>query len=329
MSKTVRPFEFAKEFMRIHNSLFDIVMPSLGPNSWKVYCFIIRKTWGYSKDTDAVSYSQIAKGCGISSPQTVSSAIKELRKGNYIFTSGEGWETTQYRLNDQLEIDKGRYENRSGAATKIVVALATKIVDTKDIQKKQKKLRAIACEYIQDSAINHTRNESEGVNVIEGQSKHTTGSEMEIDKSHALFLDSETQTNRLIDKAKGAENEKDMVKAFFRITGNDATKKRVDTCIAASREAINLHINESDLEGAYAKSKEGKGFFVADLWALVKTASVISQERRASVVAKENPDWEWRYAPSGEPVLFGKFCDTVYRGNEALVMAKELGVPAL
>jgi phage replication O-like protein O len=89
----------------MHNALFDVVMPALSPNGWKVFCFIIRKTIGYQKSSDLVSYSQIIKGCGIVSRSTVSAALKELVELRAIVSSdGEKYEAIRYRVNRRFEV---------------------------------------------------------------------------------------------------------------------------------------------------------------------------------------------------------------------------------
>jgi hypothetical protein len=41
---TIKPFADQGNFTAIHNYVFDVIMPSLPPNAWKVLCFVIRKT---------------------------------------------------------------------------------------------------------------------------------------------------------------------------------------------------------------------------------------------------------------------------------------------
>lgn len=142
MTKFIKPFEVAKEFMRIHNSLFDFVMPSLSPNAWKVYCFILRKTWGYCKDTDAVSYTQITRGCNIKSFSTVSKSLTELSVKRLIKSVTSDGQTTSYSLNEDIEINTDHYKKCSGSTTESVAPTTTESVDTKDKEKRQKTLCA-------------------------------------------------------------------------------------------------------------------------------------------------------------------------------------------
>lgn len=76
----------------------------------KVLDYILRHTWGYDKDADAISFSQfqkgiyskkehkwIDKGTGLES-QAISEAIKGLEKKKFITTEKKSGKTTVYRL---------------------------------------------------------------------------------------------------------------------------------------------------------------------------------------------------------------------------------------
>lgn len=79
MKPAVRPFAEQGNYISMHRILFDVVMPILSPNAWKVLCFIVRKTVGWHKEFDVISYSQIQVGTGIKSPNAVSLALHELQ----------------------------------------------------------------------------------------------------------------------------------------------------------------------------------------------------------------------------------------------------------
>ena len=65
--------------MGVHKICFDVLMPRLSGSAWKVLCFIIRKTIGYQKEFDKISYSQISTGTGLKSHETIRAALMELR----------------------------------------------------------------------------------------------------------------------------------------------------------------------------------------------------------------------------------------------------------
>ena len=85
MTRKVRPFEPQKKgYTIIDNVVFDYILPELTANGWKVLCFIIRKTKGWQKEWDGLSYSQIMKGTGIKSSATISKVLTELM-GDHAF----------------------------------------------------------------------------------------------------------------------------------------------------------------------------------------------------------------------------------------------------
>ena len=144
--KTYRPFQKTeKEFTLVHNFLFDHIMPNVKPNAWKVLCLILRKTRGWNKLADQISFSQILKGTGISSHETVSNALKQLIEEKYIIAikSEDQWEATTYALNENYSATISVAEDNppttkivAGSTTKIVAGSTTKIVDTKETERK-------------------------------------------------------------------------------------------------------------------------------------------------------------------------------------------------
>lgn len=97
---TVKPFEEQGHYVGVHDAVFDTLMPMCPPNSFKVLCFILRKTKGWSKETEAISYEALQKGTGISSRSTLSGSIKWLRRNNLIVVDDGGGSTVaRYSLN--------------------------------------------------------------------------------------------------------------------------------------------------------------------------------------------------------------------------------------
>lgn len=84
-------------------------MPDLSGNEWKVLCYILRRTRGWHKTSERISYRQIAPGTGIASHTTIQKALTELsRKGHIIAHKGENGETSTYELNLAFEIEVER-----------------------------------------------------------------------------------------------------------------------------------------------------------------------------------------------------------------------------
>lgn len=144
---TLRPFVAQGHYTEIHDAVFDVVMPMCPPNAWKILCFVIRKTKGWRKDTDALSYSQIRKGCGISSDATIRKALDWLTDKeehghkllNAVTSKDESGRqrTTLYSLNRDYELEKPSTENEEpttetvdGLTTETVDGLATETVET-------------------------------------------------------------------------------------------------------------------------------------------------------------------------------------------------------
>jgi len=108
MTKKVKPFEpQEKGYTIVDNVVFDYILPELTANGWKVLCFIIRKTKGWHKEWDGLSYSQIMKGTGIKSSATVSKVLTELLDGDYIrqVKADDQFTAARYALNTALEIE--------------------------------------------------------------------------------------------------------------------------------------------------------------------------------------------------------------------------------
>ena len=102
----IRPFADEDGYTTFSNYMLDVIMPSLPANAWKVLCFIVRKTRGWQKDMDRLSYGQIETGAGIGSSATISAAIKVLlEKGLIVKVPGNAWTSMGYRINSALEIE--------------------------------------------------------------------------------------------------------------------------------------------------------------------------------------------------------------------------------
>ena len=62
------------------DQFIDDILPELTANGWRLFCFVWRKTEGYKKLSDEISYSQIADGTKMKSKNTISAAIKDVAK---------------------------------------------------------------------------------------------------------------------------------------------------------------------------------------------------------------------------------------------------------
>jgi len=149
MSLTNVIFPFAdpgSSYTMMDNHLFDYIMPAVKPNAWKILCLIIRKTRGWHKITDQISFSQIKIGTGIVSDETVNNALKQLVKKGYILVKKGGqWDATEYAINTSYSTTKIEVEKAPATeievvlTTKIEAVPTTKIEDTKERERKGKK----------------------------------------------------------------------------------------------------------------------------------------------------------------------------------------------
>ena len=100
----VYPFaDLEAEYIKFSNALIDYAMPKLSGNAFKLLTFIIRKTKGWQKDWDRISYSQMTEGTGIKSRSTLSKVIEELLDEGCIFrkksNNDTGLDEFEYSLN--------------------------------------------------------------------------------------------------------------------------------------------------------------------------------------------------------------------------------------
>lgn len=122
----IHPFaQPEKNFTKLDNYLCDVVMPALRPNAWKVLCYIIRKTLGWNKEEDALSYSSIQKGTGIGSPSTLSAAISDLVDAGYILRDGSAGRVTMYALNRSYTVDHNPTDNDQPSTKTVEVKSST------------------------------------------------------------------------------------------------------------------------------------------------------------------------------------------------------------
>ncbi len=133
----------APNYTQIPNVFFDNIMSKINGSEFKVLMAISRKTFGWHKEIDRISYSQIMEMAGISSKETVNNSIKKLVSKDIIKLEKVG-QINYYSINvTEIEpVQKvNQYENCTGDSTKIVPVqpkTGTKIVHTKEILNKTK-----------------------------------------------------------------------------------------------------------------------------------------------------------------------------------------------
>lgn len=118
---TIKPFGQQGHYTAVHDAVFDVVMPMCPPNAFKVLMFVVRKTVGWQKHADSLSYSQIREGCGIASDSTVRSALKWLTHHDHRLLNAHSGrdhlgkrEIATYSLNTDYEIPAPATESKGG-----------------------------------------------------------------------------------------------------------------------------------------------------------------------------------------------------------------------
>ena len=143
--------KFIPNSFQLPNAFVDEMLAQVSGNACKVYLLIVRKTRGWQKEKDCISYSQIQKIAGIKSHETIKNALNELLELGLIKVK-QGNEKTpnQYRLNDNYGTTKTVEPKSKGtteiveASTEIVEQGTTEIVDTENKSFKTTKEKANA-----------------------------------------------------------------------------------------------------------------------------------------------------------------------------------------
>lgn len=101
-----KPFAMQGHYTEFANIVLDEIMPKLKGGEWKILSFIIRKTKGWHKDWDQISFSQIKKGTGLKHNQTVGRAIATLADLGLVLVSDPDnvLEANSYSLNPDFTI---------------------------------------------------------------------------------------------------------------------------------------------------------------------------------------------------------------------------------
>lgn len=292
MTTAIRPFDCERDFMRLSNSLFDHVMPLLKPNAWKVYCFIVRKVWGFGKTSDAISYSQIAIGCGINSNTTIQKAVDELKEIGLVYVSISDGTTTVFTLNQEIEINDTFTESVKHLYRKCN-ATFTETVNTKD-KRQIRHIHASACEDVSISTIPQP--------IPEQQISRTYA--MEHGTSHdAFLLPSQKPNQRLVANAKGTtETERAMVLKFCELTGITLTKRTLATNISAAKDILASNATVDDIVSAWDESNRGVKWPVTSLFSLRGAAARLAGMRAIQSAHVVVADSDMVYTPSGRMV---------------------------
>ena len=132
-------------YTQIPNDYLDTIMQTLSGAENLVILTIMRKTFGWQKKRDRISYRQIAELSGIGSYTTIKKALVSLTEKGLIAASNDG-KFISYEINieNATETVKDKtsndYSNCSDTITESVVIMpkiATETVDTKESNSKK------------------------------------------------------------------------------------------------------------------------------------------------------------------------------------------------
>ena len=132
-------------YTQIPNVFFDEIMQELNQSELKVMMVVMRKTFGWQKRKDRISYSQIQEISGLSK-QAVSDGLKGLTEKGYIVTEKNGQSCTYcVAIDDSKPVNKiDRSRKQTGQdfrpePVKILDQFDEKPVKILDTQKKEYK----------------------------------------------------------------------------------------------------------------------------------------------------------------------------------------------
>ena len=142
---------FIPNSFMVPNAIVDEALAKLSGNACKIYLLIVRKTRGWNKPADFISFSQIRKFTGISSNETINKAMDELVNYRLVKVKNGNQKTSnEYYINDF-----GITENVKGeslaitenvkAITETVNQPITETVNTKTTNKTTNKKQVGEC----------------------------------------------------------------------------------------------------------------------------------------------------------------------------------------
>jgi hypothetical protein len=148
----IRPFAYPEDqFVKMHNALFDIIMPVLPPYAWKILCVVVRETFGRQNKSikgdsgfKELGYRAIADKIGAGSSDTVQDALEILVGSNCLtLNQGVSFLANSYRINPALELNsRSHFE---AIVDPIIAKVSAKRKAQRD-ERKTKKIEASAPE---------------------------------------------------------------------------------------------------------------------------------------------------------------------------------------
>lgn len=128
---------YPPNYTPVPDALFDEVMAGLSGSELKVLLYIIRRTFGFKKDADTISFQQfrygirtqdgrqLDQGCGVKSYSQISGALQTLEAARYIVAH----KTTTERGDKDTTVYRLRLRGEEDGAAKIGVGVLRKRED--------------------------------------------------------------------------------------------------------------------------------------------------------------------------------------------------------
>lgn len=230
--------KFIPDSFQVPNAFIDETLATLSGNACKIYLLIVRKTRGWHKEADKISYSQIQKYTGIGSSATVDKAVSELvGLGLISYRRGNEKSANEYRLNDVV-----------GGTLKTEVGGTSKTEDTEIQYIKNTNYKNTNYKYNTHA---RTSENSDHLNNSEQQSEMVK----KLSSSSNDFGEQKTHTPAKKSKTKHSEQKPVDVKAYLAELG--VSKQASDDFIDFRKQlkrpltitAVNRLVNEANKAG--------------------------------------------------------------------------------
>ena len=162
-------------YTQIPDIVFDELQHRLSGAEYKVLMYILRRTFGFKKDADSISYTQMLNGivrrdgaridygAGIKSPTTLTQAIKRLEELGVITavrnsSQEKGLETTTYQPNMGMDtpvqkLNTPTPKNVVGATTKNGVPLLQKVEQQETVKQETEEQQHVVVAFLVSKGI--------------------------------------------------------------------------------------------------------------------------------------------------------------------------------
>ena len=144
-------------YTKIPNWLFDEIMPKCGNASeWLIVCVIARKTFGWGKKSDVISYSQLKKASGIGSRATIKKSLFSLIDSGIIIREQSEGQGIAYSITEPVQ-KLNQYTNCTSTSTVSEPVPVQKLYSQKKLSKEKKETYIDALPDVESPAVTTIR----------------------------------------------------------------------------------------------------------------------------------------------------------------------------